>query len=725
MVDSHYSLICLVCIIDISIILFQHIKYYKHSEYNRNFVILALSCLVFSAVDVLWGLIASDSIFFKDWLFSVSTAYHILASFVAFNFAFFIFYFNKENFKHLKLIAVMSFGPLAALLGIFIYNIKSRTVFYIDENGLYCRGDFNIIKLVYLLFYFYFVCSLIISVYSYVHASRRNKRFSRSVIFFSVFPIIATVFQYNDPWIPYLSIGYSSACLLVYSFENTFEQLVNEKNKLDGRLKKILDECTLLLQSEQLPVKNIEKMLQLVTTYYDAEDVYIDEFEEETFVVRNSYYWNNGKPPRHDNDTINNLPRSTLNEWYEAYKARTEIFVPDTQAPGVIKSYAEFSKRHHIKNAMSIPIVFNGKMKGLFTVYNMANYKNDFTILRTLSFFVLSEIIKRRTMEEAEAERRSVISALSDGYDCVYFLNLDSDKITLYRHDEKVNRFFNIKDNETVPFTSSYKVYVENLVIAEDQEELLEFGSVNVLKSVLRGRKFITKKFRSNISGKSEFFEAKWVKVEPENQEARFVVLCYSNIDEKIQQHLLEEKERELVQARLTSAIETAEAATHESQLDKLTGLYNKCSGLDIMAKFLNAKTESEQYGLLFIDLDKFKEINDTYGHLEGDAILKGVGEVIKTKCRSGDIAVRFGGDEFIVLLKNVTDTSLLENKAKQISEGINKLATGKFYFTKCSVGGYISSARDLQSVMDEADHALYYVKENGRDGIKILKEID
>lgn len=141
------------------------------------------------------------------------------------------------------------------------------------------------------------------------------------------------------------------------------------------------------------------------------------------------------------------------------------------------------------------------------------------------------------------------------------------------------------------------------------------------------------------------------------------------------------------------------------------------------MAKFLNAKTESEQYGLLFIDLDKFKEINDTYGHLEGDAILKGVGEVIKTKCRSGDIAVRFGGDEFIVLLKNVTDTSLLENKAKQISEGINKLATGKFYFTNCSVGGYISSSRDLQSVMDGADHALYYVKENGRDGIKILKE--
>lgn len=88
----------------------------------------SLICLVFSAVDVLWRLIASDSILFKDWLFSVSTAYHILASIVAFNFAFFIFYFNKDNFKHLKLIAVRFGGDE------FIVLLKNVTDTSLLEN---------------------------------------------------------------------------------------------------------------------------------------------------------------------------------------------------------------------------------------------------------------------------------------------------------------------------------------------------------------------------------------------------------------------------------------------------------------------------------------------------------------------------------------------------------------------------------------------------------------
>lgn len=369
---------------------------------------------------------------------------------------------------------------------------------------------------------------------------------------------------------------------------------------------------------------------------------------------------------------------------------------------------------------MTVPIVNNGSIVAIMTVYNFDNFKREFTMLRTIAYFTFSEVLKRKAMDKTEEERKSIISALSQGYDCIYYINLNEDQITVYRHDEKVERFFDIHDNETVPFKASYKFYVENVVVPEEQEELLEFGSVEVLKSVLRGRKSVTKKFKSHITEVPETFEAKWVKVEPEDQEAQHVVLGYTNIEAKIQKRLQEEKERQIVQNKLDLAIEVAEEVAYESQFDKLTGVYNKISGLDIMSKFLSAKDEDESYALLFFDLDKFKDINDNHGHLEGDEILKGVGKAIKHICRNCDIAVRFGGDEFIILVKQMSTATEVENFGKQIVEQIEKLARGKYYYTTCSMGGYITKSRDLQRSLDMADKSLYDVKNSGRDGIKI-----
>ena len=106
----------------------------------------SLICLVFSAVDVLWGLIASDSILSKDRLFSVSTAYHILASIVAFNFAFFIFYFNKDNEtvpfeekeRELVLARLTSARDLQSVI-----DEADHALYYVKENG---RDGIKILK---------------------------------------------------------------------------------------------------------------------------------------------------------------------------------------------------------------------------------------------------------------------------------------------------------------------------------------------------------------------------------------------------------------------------------------------------------------------------------------------------------------------------------------------------------------------------------------------------
>lgn len=720
MIDKHYLMFCILSFIGFSTILIQHIKYYKKGQYKVNFIFLVASCILFCVIDFFWGLCALDIIPSDRVFFDITTLYYLVSGGIAFLFAFFIFYFCKDSFKHLIFIAVISFVPLLMITVLLVQNYFTNNLFYISADGVYTRNKQIFIDLVYLMHYIYYIVCFFISIYSYYLATKRSEHLSRAVILFPILPIISSLLQYRDLAQPHLSIGYFIACLLIYSFENSYSHGQELQASVNTKFKSILDECTSLLAYESVPEENISLLLEKLVKYYNADDAFISVFTDDKINLEHIFYWNASRRARFLTEAINNLPRDVYSEWYHIIQKRGEIYISDIAFPDVPKSLSSFCKKLHIKNFMTVPIVNNGSIVAIMTVYNFDNFKREFTMLRTIAYFTFSEVLKRKAMDKTEEERKSIISALSQGYDCIYYINLNEDQITVYRHDEKVERFFDIHDNETVPFKASYKFYVENVVVPEEQEELLEFGSVEVLKSVLRGRKSVTKKFKSHITEVPETFEAKWVKVEPEDQEAQHVVLGYTNIEAKIQQRLQEEKERQIVQNKLDLAIEVAEEVAYESQFDKLTGVYNKISGLDIMSKFLSAKDEDESYALLFFDLDKFKDINDNHGHLEGDEILKGVGKAIKHICRNCDIAVRFGGDEFIILVKQMSTATEVENFGKQIVEQIEKLARGKYYYTTCSMGGYITKSRDLQRSLDMADKSLYDVKNSGRDGIKI-----
>ena len=97
------------------------------------------------------------------------------------------------------------------------------------------------------------------------------------------------------------------------------------------------------------------------------------------------------------------------------------------------------------------------------------------------------------------------------------------------------------------------------------------------------------------------------------------------------------------------------------SETDALTGLYNRRAAEDHITRQMQEDGRNPDCvrPLISIDLDKFKQVNDTYGHLEGDALLIAVADTIKTSVRNSDIVGRIGGDEFIVYLGNVTDKKM------------------------------------------------------------------
>ena len=169
------------------------------------------------------------------------------------------------------------------------------------------------------------------------------------------------------------------------------------------------------------------------------------------------------------------------------------------------------------------------------------------------------------------------------------------------------------------------------------------------------------------------------------------------------------------------SFIKRAEARIREladiANMDALTGIYNR-RGLEFILGecFDDFQRYQTAFGVVFIDVDDFKEINDQYGHTVGDQVLIGISNTLKQCLRDSDSIGRWGGDEFVVLLQDVSENTI-QNVVKKIESVVNgqsyKTDTDNF-FVNCSCGGVIPSDTEaLTSLMSRADMAMYQVKKD------------
>ena len=161
----------------------------------------------------------------------------------------------------------------------------------------------------------------------------------------------------------------------------------------------------------------------------------------------------------------------------------------------------------------------------------------------------------------------------------------------------------------------------------------------------------------------------------------------------------------------------THERLTYGSMHDALTGLYNR-SAYDFMRHDLDMSRNA----LLLVDVDRFKGINDTYGHDVGDLVLKRVAEVLKYSFRSTDLVFRLGGDEFVVIMSNV-DSAMRDQVRRKIDQANVMLQkpADDLPPTSLSVGVAFADRENPEGdIFKDADTALYRVKEAGRCGCYI-----
>jgi diguanylate cyclase (GGDEF)-like protein len=180
---------------------------------------------------------------------------------------------------------------------------------------------------------------------------------------------------------------------------------------------------------------------------------------------------------------------------------------------------------------------------------------------------------------------------------------------------------------------------------------------------------------------------------------------------------LLEEERR--------SAVRASVQIEHLAYYDGLTGLPNRELFIDRLSLALvQAHRDSKQLAVLFLDLDRFKQINDSLGHSVGDELLRAMGTRVHEAVREGDTLARLGGDEFTLLLPGVHNAAEAARVAQKLLEAVRRPFElhGRELFVTTSIGIslYPEDGVDAESLIRSADIAMYRAKEQGRDRFQL-----
>lgn len=231
---------------------------------------------------------------------------------------------------------------------------------------------------------------------------------------------------------------------------------------------------------------------------------------------------------------------------------------------------------------------------------------------------------------------------------------------------------------------------------------------IKIMKDSAAGVPYSETEFRiRDIFGKYTWSRIRaTVQYDMQNKPIKAVgVIIDINSDKKRQQKLLEQVQR-----------------------DPLTSLYNKKVIRELVEQKMADSAGQESHVLMIIDIDDFKQVNDSYGHLCGDSLLSDFATTLKSQLRRGDLVARIGGDEFLVYLSDVAEKEQVVIKIKSMLEALQKLRPAKEApAISCSIGAafFPQDANEYLSLFKCADGALYQTKKNGKSGVSFYNEGD
>jgi diguanylate cyclase (GGDEF)-like protein len=175
-----------------------------------------------------------------------------------------------------------------------------------------------------------------------------------------------------------------------------------------------------------------------------------------------------------------------------------------------------------------------------------------------------------------------------------------------------------------------------------------------------------------------------------------------------------------------TKLLEKQQQLDHLAHHDHLTGLPNRLYLAATLPGLIEeAKNSGNMLAVLFLDLDRFKHVNDSRGHDTGDKLLKTVAQRVRSTVRTQDLVVRMGGDEFVVILRGITANETVSDTSSRITEALSApmVVDGRTLVTTVSIGVslYPRDGTDMGELLRHSDTAMYQAKDKGRNNFQMF----
>lgn len=414
-----------------------------------------------------------------------------------------------------------------------------------------------------------------------------------------------------------------------------YEQIINEA------LRSALDYET--------PDEEINEFIRFFGKHIHSDRIYIFEDDCDNHVTNNTYEWCADRIiPQID--ALQGVDMDVIGWWYETFDSGKSVIIPDVSIlEGNHRLSYQLLKAQNIKNLVVCPLRYKGEIRGFFGVDNPPERDYEaLTVFLDMIGAVLISLLKiRNSFRKSNYEAKlSSYSALAEIYLLMSLIDLKTGRFKIIKSNKFIDECCdkNEKDN----YNKQIGNVIKRLCLRKYHEEIATFTDVSTLEERLENCNTVAHVFKGKISG---WCRERFIKVDNDEEGKLWHVLyCIEDIDK--------EKTRE-------------DRLVYLSEIDSMTGVCNRGSGERKISRLLEAGVGGM---LLLIDCDKFKSINDTYGHIVGDAVIIAIAETLQKVCGPRDIVMRLGGDEFAMFIPKLVGKEEAEAFFKQLFTEISQI---------------------------------------------------
>jgi diguanylate cyclase (GGDEF)-like protein len=375
----------------------------------------------------------------------------------------------------------------------------------------------------------------------------------------------------------------------------------------------------------------------------------------------------------------------------------------------------------HKKGTIADFDTYTSDIEALLLIYKLTAYNAKLTLNSDITEYMLS---------------KSITNTLP--YIVEYFARIRGLASSVYNHklDKKIklrieNQLYMIKEllkntQEMKYFTNAE--FIQNIILTQQKEikyiqnellqkEYISQSGLEIFSTISKNIYYLNKLYYKNLSRLSNFYSDK---INQKNNLKMIIILV--GIGSIIIVVLINLFYFSKIQKYIAKV-------EHLNIVDPMTGLYNRRFLENYVEKFISrAEREQGYFSILMIDIDFFKKVNDTYGHDIGDKVIISVAQTLQNNIRKSDLAIRYGGEEFMVLLHyaNADAAKKVATKIKDIFESTIFQATNKEKFQKTlsiGIAEFPKHTKDIWESIILADSALYVAKTTGRNKVVIYNE--